>query len=115
VFARGREGGWEYLGGSARLDAAGEWREATWTTPPIADGVTHLSFGIALDRVGTVDIDDAAIARVAAATPAGSGTARRVLLALAVVAFVPSLLFIGGRRLRRFSRRHRGTGSAGTC
>jgi hypothetical protein len=43
---------------SPTFAASSTWAQATWTTPPIPAGATHLSFGLGITAVGTLTQDD---------------------------------------------------------
>jgi hypothetical protein len=58
VYLRGSTGGWSYWTSSPTLPASGAWTQASWTTPPLPAGRTHLSFGLNLTQVGSVTADD---------------------------------------------------------
>lgn len=51
-------GNWVYGTASPMLSPATEYIPASWMTPPIPDGVTAVSFGLALDQNGELVTDD---------------------------------------------------------
>ena len=61
VFYRTSAGVWKYWATSPGVAAAASWAQATYTTPVIPAGVTHLSFGLYLSAVGTLVTDDYAM------------------------------------------------------
>jgi len=68
VFARDNQYAFSYWTASPTFTAAASWTQATWVTPPIPSNVNGLSFGLTLDSVGSLTVDDIAIVD-AAATP----------------------------------------------
>ncbi|MEE9345958.1 MAG: Ig-like domain-containing protein [Methylococcales bacterium] len=58
VFYRNSSGIWTYWQTSTNFAAATDWTEATYTTPPMPNGATALSFGLYLNNVGTLVVDD---------------------------------------------------------
>lgn len=69
VAYRLERGIWAYWTSSEFFQPAGEFTRATWTTPPIPDGATAISFGLALEEAGTVVTDDFAMATAPVETP----------------------------------------------
>ena len=58
LFKRNAIGQWSYWTQSPRIAPASRWTRATWISPtPPADAVA-VSFGLTIDSVGTVTIDD---------------------------------------------------------
>ena len=63
VYTRNTSGEWSYWTSSTDFASSpNNWAEATWTTPPIPADVTNVSFGLDLDAVGVLRVDDFAIA-----------------------------------------------------
>lgn len=58
VHYRTSQGQWRYWTASPWFEARSEWTEATWTTPPVPEDATALSFGLALIDDGTLVTDD---------------------------------------------------------
>ncbi|GAA0540666.1 hypothetical protein GCM10011581_38110 [Saccharopolyspora subtropica] len=58
VHRRDRAGIWRYWTTSPWFAPAGEWTNATWTTPPAPPDTTGLSFGLALAAPGSLTTDD---------------------------------------------------------
>jgi peptidoglycan/xylan/chitin deacetylase (PgdA/CDA1 family) len=61
VYARDSSGAWSFWTKSANFAASSTWAEASWTTPPVPQGVTALSVGLALSSVGSASFDDFAL------------------------------------------------------
>jgi peptidoglycan/xylan/chitin deacetylase (PgdA/CDA1 family) len=57
-FTRSSTGSWPFWRSSPGLPAAADWAQATWTTPVIPAGTTHLSFGLNLAQAGFIIVDD---------------------------------------------------------
>lgn len=64
VYYRNSAGTWVYWKSSASFAASGDWAQASYTTPPIPAGATAISFGLYLDKVGTLVTDDYAMTLV---------------------------------------------------
>jgi len=58
VYYRNSVGTWVYWKSSAVFAASSDWAQASYTTPPIPAGATAISFGLYLDKVGTLVTDD---------------------------------------------------------
>jgi hypothetical protein len=58
VYYRDWQGRWRYWKSSDFFQPASNWTRATWQTPPLPDGATGVSFGLALSSNGTVVTDD---------------------------------------------------------
>ena len=58
VYYRTSAGAWNYWATGPSVAAAANWAQATYTTPAIPAGATHLSFGLYLPAVGTLATDD---------------------------------------------------------
>ena len=59
VFARNGAGEWNFWTSSANFTPSpSSWTQAAWTTPPVPAGTTNISFGLDLESVGFVSIDD---------------------------------------------------------
>ena len=64
LFTRTSAGNWGYWKSSPIFPASAGWSRATWTTPPIPDDVTHLSFGLNLMEAGALTVDDLSASQV---------------------------------------------------
>lgn len=64
VHYRLDRGAWVYWTSSTFFSDAEEYTEARWTTPPIPEGVTAISFGLGLVQNGTLTTDDYALTEV---------------------------------------------------
>lgn len=69
VSYRLERGIWVYWTSSPMFPATDEYAEASWITPPIPEGVTAISFGLALQQEGELITDDYML-RDAASQPA---------------------------------------------
>jgi len=58
AFQRTPEGAWNFWKSGPLLAAAAQWTQASWTTPALPSTATLLSFGLNLDRLGTLNADD---------------------------------------------------------
>ncbi|HUZ36240.1 MAG TPA: polysaccharide deacetylase family protein [Streptosporangiaceae bacterium] len=58
VYYRDGTGRWRYWASSPYFQAAGQWTQAQWQTPPVPAGATGLSFGLSLFSNGTLTTDD---------------------------------------------------------
>lgn len=74
VHYRDSSGAWHFWVASPFLDPSTDLTPAEWTTPPVPDGATALSFGLALTSDGTVVTDDYGLYDVEGAPPAPSAT-----------------------------------------
>jgi Bacterial Ig domain/Polysaccharide deacetylase len=63
VYYRNSAGTWTYWTTSPNVASAANWAQASFTTPALPAGATHLSFGLALSAVGTLVTDDYALVR----------------------------------------------------
>ena len=61
LYFRDREGRWHYWTASSLLPQSSEFRQGSWTTPPVPDGATALSFGLGLVSNGTLVTDNYAL------------------------------------------------------
>jgi len=61
VFYRTSTGRWTYWRTSPNVSAASNWTQATYITPTIPNGATHISFGLYLSSEGTLVTDDYAM------------------------------------------------------
>lgn len=57
VYYRTTAGVWKYWQTSANFAAAGDWAQASYTTPPLPSDATALSFGMYLNQPGTLVTD----------------------------------------------------------
>ncbi|WP_460462904.1 polysaccharide deacetylase family protein [Arthrobacter pigmenti] len=75
VYYRNELGSWNYWTSSPFFESSGKYRQATWTTPPVPEGTTGLSFGLNLTAPGQLTTDDYGLFDERDALPsAGSGT-----------------------------------------
>lgn len=88
AFYRSAAGAWVTWASGPLVATSDTWSQLAWTTPAVPDGATHVSFGVSLAAVGSITVDDHAIARdetppAAALTspPAGATVAGSVALA----------------------------------
>jgi len=58
LYNRNAIGQWSYWTQSPRLPAAKDWTKATWTTPPVPSNASAASFGLTIDSLGTLTVDD---------------------------------------------------------
>jgi peptidoglycan/xylan/chitin deacetylase (PgdA/CDA1 family) len=58
LWYRDPQGGWHYWTQSPTFPASGSWTKATWATPPVPDGGSALSFGMAIEASGSLTTDD---------------------------------------------------------
>ena len=58
LFYRNAAGSWVYWTQSPAFATTTTWAQATWTTPPVPAGATHISFGLGITAVGTLTQDD---------------------------------------------------------
>jgi hypothetical protein len=63
LFYRSSAGVWTYWTTSPAVASAADWAQASFTTPALPAGATHISFGLALSAVGTLVTDDYALIR----------------------------------------------------
>lgn len=61
LYYRTSAGVWQYWRSSPAIPAANDWALATYATPAIPAGATHLTFGLSLGAVGTLVTDDYAL------------------------------------------------------
>lgn len=61
LYTRSGAGTWAFWAKSPYLQAAPDWTPASWTTPPLPADATAVSGGLALDRPGTLTVDDAVL------------------------------------------------------
>jgi peptidoglycan/xylan/chitin deacetylase (PgdA/CDA1 family) len=75
AYYRTSAGRWVWWAQSARLQVVGGWSHATWTTPAVPDGATHVSVGLEMAGAGSLTIDDLGLFRTqdAPAPPAAPG------------------------------------------
>jgi hypothetical protein len=58
LYYRNSAGTWVYWSQSAKFAIAASWTQASFTTPVVPAGATHISVGMGLDRVGSLTMDD---------------------------------------------------------
>ena len=61
LYYRDSSGNWQYWTTGPDLAASANWTQATYTTPTLPAGATHISFGLYLSGVGTLTTDDYAM------------------------------------------------------
>jgi peptidoglycan/xylan/chitin deacetylase (PgdA/CDA1 family) len=57
VYLRSSSGSWSWFAESARLPTSSSYALATYTTPPIPSGATHISVGVSLISTGSLTTD----------------------------------------------------------
>lgn len=63
VYYRNSAGNWNWwTSSSSQPSSSTNWRQASFTTPPVPAGTTHIAFGLSLTRVGVLTVDDFAMA-----------------------------------------------------
>ncbi|MEU4240761.1 polysaccharide deacetylase family protein [Actinoplanes sp. NPDC026619] len=67
LYQRNAIGQWSYWTQSPRLAAAGAWTKATWLSPVPPGTAVAASFGLTIDSVGTLTVDDYGFADTTAA------------------------------------------------
>jgi hypothetical protein len=58
LYGRDANGNWSYWTQSPTVAAAGDWTQATWTTPVVPGTTTGMSFGMTLAGNGTLSTSD---------------------------------------------------------
>ena len=58
AYYRSAAGVWTYWAQSPRQASASDWSRATWTTPAVPAGASHVSVGMGLNTAGSVTVDD---------------------------------------------------------
>jgi len=58
VYLRNSQGVWDYWLSSPWYEASSDWASAEWVLPPIPEGSTGISFGLALFENGSLTTDD---------------------------------------------------------
>jgi peptidoglycan/xylan/chitin deacetylase (PgdA/CDA1 family) len=70
AFIRNSAGEWSFWTSSANFQSSPtSWAKASWTTPPIPAGTTNISFGLDLEAVGFLTVDDFAMACASGCSP----------------------------------------------
>ena len=69
VFTRDAAGSWKYWATGPTLEAAGGWNQAVFATGPPPAGTTAISWGLTISTVGTLAVDDFALASTELSTP----------------------------------------------
>jgi Polysaccharide deacetylase len=99
TYYRSSNGFWNEWMSSPKFPASGGWSHAEWTTPPVVSGATAVSFGLTLNRVGSLTTDDYSLSDVAhrasSAAPWGLIAAG---VGLAVVLAAVGLIVLRSRR-----------------
>ena len=57
VYYRNASGSWSWLAESAPLPTSSTYRQATFTSPPLPAGATHISVGLSIFGVGSITTD----------------------------------------------------------
>jgi peptidoglycan/xylan/chitin deacetylase (PgdA/CDA1 family) len=65
AFHRTGVGAWRVFGQSSRFNRSTRWKRATWTPPPLPPGATGIGIGVAVDKAGSLTIDDLAVSDTA--------------------------------------------------
>ena len=68
AYYRNSSGAWTFWG-SASFPASSSWARASWATPAVPSGATHLSVAMGLSAIGSVTMDDFALSGDAPAPP----------------------------------------------
>jgi peptidoglycan/xylan/chitin deacetylase (PgdA/CDA1 family) len=58
AFFRNGAGAWQVLGQSAHLAQSATWRHGSWTAPALPPGANGVGIAVAVDRVGSLTMDD---------------------------------------------------------
>jgi hypothetical protein len=69
VQYRTKSGRWIYGTASPMLNPATDWTQATWTVPPIPEGVVAITFGMTLKQNGELVTDDYTLQPESGAAP----------------------------------------------
>lgn len=69
VYVRSNTGAWRYWKTGPAQPAATAWTLASWTTPAMPADATAVSFGLAINRNGTLTVDDLALTDASSADP----------------------------------------------
>ena len=73
LYYRDVEGRWQYWTASSLLPSSSTFRQGSWTTPPVPEGATALSFGLGLVSEGTLVSDDYSLFDADGAPAAAAG------------------------------------------
>ena len=73
LFKRNAVGQWSFWTHSPRIAPASRWTRASWISPPSPADSLAVSFGLTIDRVGTLTTDDYGFADIAPPPPALPG------------------------------------------
>ena len=106
TYVRGADGHWRFWTASPLAESSTTWRQLRFTTPPIPQGATRISFGVEATHTGSVTIDDLSLA-TAGATAAGSAAAwtlRAILLLMLLP--VAGFVLVRARARRNGTRPH---------
>jgi peptidoglycan/xylan/chitin deacetylase (PgdA/CDA1 family) len=76
IYRRTKSGEWVYWASSPFFDARGTWSEASFTTPPVPAGTTHVSFGLNVAADGNLLTDDYRMQDSDQAAPGGAASGR---------------------------------------
>jgi peptidoglycan/xylan/chitin deacetylase (PgdA/CDA1 family) len=69
AYYRNASGSWVYLSESPSLPTSTTYRQATYTTPAIPSGATHVSIGLTIYAVGTITMDQFTLVDIDAPPP----------------------------------------------
>ena len=61
VYYRNTVGRWMYWTSSPFFDPSASWTQATWTTPPMPDDATGISFGLAVGSDGSMTVSNSTL------------------------------------------------------
>lgn len=75
VHYRDSSGEWHFWEAGPYLETSSRFKPAEWTTPPVPEGATALSFGLAVSGDGFAKTDDYALYDAESAPPVPSGPA----------------------------------------
>jgi peptidoglycan/xylan/chitin deacetylase (PgdA/CDA1 family) len=73
LFKRNAIGQWSFWTQSPHIAPASRWTRASWISPPLPVDALAVSFGLTIDRVGTLTTDDYGFADIALPAPAPPG------------------------------------------
>ncbi len=71
---------WRYWAESPALSASSSWKQMTYQTAPVPAGAKALSFGVGLERVGTLVTDDYSLSLAVATPPLPPPSASNLLI-----------------------------------
>lgn len=102
AFYRLSTGAWKYWMASPPGPPSATWQPLHWETPPMPPDATRISFGLQLESVGTLTIDDYQLRPSDGNSPASIGSGLGLLLEsiLLVLVILPTLTYLGWRWIR---------------